>query len=265
MDLSRIYEPGDDHDREGKIELDTCADTCVAGVNFRLIEKTGETVTVSPYTHHYKLIHDVLIATVVTAYTCPQTRETIILEGHQHLYFGDKLDHSLWNPNQLQHFGAKVYDCLKQFDMDLMFSLALEDEGGDPVKIPLRLNGIIQYINTHYPTEEEMQNCHHVVVTSDEPWDPYSKDFKENERAAQVHDHYRVSEVSLRCNMVISAVTSEAKGDLFDHLQDAVTGLRIEESGDEHQIASVSTEEHTLEITEEVLTKRWGIGLETVK
>ena len=65
--------------------------------------------------------------------------------------------------------------------------------------------------------------------------------------------------------MVILAVTSEAKGDLFDHLQDAVTGLRIEESGDECQIASVSTKEHTPEITEEVLAKWWGIGLETAK
>ena len=265
MDLSRIYEPGDDHDREGKIELDTHADTCVARVNFRLIEKTGETITISPYSHHYKPIHEVPIASVVTVYTCPQTRETIILEGHQHLYFGDKLDHSLWNPNQLQHFGMKVYDCLKQFDLDSMFCMALEDEGGNPVEIPLQLNGIIQYINTHYPTEEEMENCHHVVVTSDEPWDPYSKDFEENERATQVHDHYRVLEVISRCNMVILAVTSEAKGDLFDHLQDVVTGLRIEESRDEHQIASVLTEEHTPEITEEVLAKWWGIGLETAK
>ena len=65
--------------------------------------------------------------------------------------------------------------------------------------------------------------------------------------------------------MVILVVTSEAEGDLFDHLQDAVTGLRIEESGDKHQIASVLTKEHTLEITEEVLAKWWGIGLETVK
>ena len=89
-------------------------------------------------------------------------------------------------------------------------------------------------------------NCHHVVVTSDEPWDPYSKDFKENERAAQVHDHYQVLEVISRCNMVILTVTSEAKGDLFDCLQDMVTGLRIEESGDKHQIASVLTEECTL-------------------
>ena len=65
--------------------------------------------------------------------------------------------------------------------------------------------------------------------------------------------------------MVILSVTSEAEGDLFDHLQDTVAGLRIEESGDEHQIASVLTEEHTPEITEQVLTKWWGIGLEMVK
>jgi hypothetical protein len=77
MDLSHIYEPGDDHNREGKIELDMHADTCIAGANFRLIEKTGETITISLYSHHYK---------------------------------------------------------------------PLEDEGGDPVEIPLQLNGIIQYI-----------------------------------------------------------------------------------------------------------------------
>jgi hypothetical protein len=72
-------------------------------------------------------------------------------------------------------------------------------------------------------------------------------------------------EVILRCNIIILAVTSEAKGDLFDHLQDAVAGLRIEESGDKHQIASVLTEEHAPEITEEVLVKRLGIDLEMMK
>jgi hypothetical protein len=155
-----------------------------------LIEKTGESVTISTYSNHYKPIHEVPIASVVTAYTYPQSGEMIILEGHQHCFFGDKLDYSLCNPNQLQHFGVKVYDCPKQFDLDLMFCVALEDEGGTLVEIPLHLNGIIQYINTHYPTDEEMENCHCVVVTSNEPWDPYSKDFKQNKKAAHVHDYY---------------------------------------------------------------------------
>ena len=77
------------------------ADTFVAEANFRLIEKKGKTITLSQYSNHYKLIHEVPIASVVMVYTCPQSGETIILEGHQHLYFGDKLDHFLWNPNQL--------------------------------------------------------------------------------------------------------------------------------------------------------------------
>ena len=154
MDLSRIYDPGDD--REGRTELDSRADTCVAGSNYRLIDLTGETVTVSPYSDAYEPIQEVPIASVATAYTSPSTGETIILEGHQHLYFGDKLDHSLWNPNQLRHFGAKVYDCPKQFDIDSRFCIEMEDEGGTPVEIPLRLNGIVQYIDTRYPTDDEM-------------------------------------------------------------------------------------------------------------
>jgi hypothetical protein len=110
-----------------------------------------------------------------------------------------------------------------------------------------------------------MDNCHHVVVTSNEPWDPYLKVFKQNEGASHVHNHYQVLEVILRCNMVILEVTSEDEGDLFDHLKDTVQGLRIVESGDEHHIASVLTEQCAPEITEEVLMKRWSIGLEMAK
>ena len=123
------------------------------------------------------------------------------------------------------------------------------------------------------------QNCRRVVITSDEPWDPYSKDFEENERAAHVHDQYRLAEIETRCNRVVSAVSTEADGLLFQHLEDAVSGLNLEESDDseerqiensaenseERQVASISTENRAPEITEEVLAKRWGIGLETAK
>ena len=69
----------------------------------------------------------------------------------------------------------------------------------------------------------------------------------------------------MRCNQVILAVSTEADGDLFDHLQDTGHGLRLEQSTDEHHIAFVLTKQHAPEITEEILMKRWGIGLEMVK
>ena len=119
------------------------------------------------------------IALVAMVYTCPQSGETTVFEGHQHLYFGDKLDHSLWNPNQLQNFGVKVYDCLKQFDLDLMFCIALhcialEGKSGTPVEIPLHLNSIIQYIETRYLTDEEMlENFQCVVITKQQAMGPF--------------------------------------------------------------------------------------------
>ncbi len=165
MDLSRLSE--DEDERQGRIELDTRADTCVAGKNFRLTETTGETVDVTPFSPEHEAIGDVPIGTVETAYTSPETGETIILVGHQHLYFGDRMNHSLWNPNQLRHCNGKVYDCPKQFDLDSPFVIELLDDEDKTFEIPLQLHGVIQCIDTHYPTDEELATCRRIEYTSD--------------------------------------------------------------------------------------------------
>jgi hypothetical protein len=46
-----------------------------------------------------------------TAYTHPETGETVILVVNQGLYMGDMLNSSLLNPNQLWSFGIIVDDC----------------------------------------------------------------------------------------------------------------------------------------------------------
>lgn len=56
---------------EGKSELDSHADTCCAGANTALIEFTGETVKVQPFSPEYDSYDDVPIATVATAYDDP--------------------------------------------------------------------------------------------------------------------------------------------------------------------------------------------------
>ena len=103
------------------------------------------------------------------------------------------MDHSLWNPNQLRNHGVKVYDCPKQFDQDSPFMLELQNDEGETFEIPLELNGIIEGIATHYPTEDELENCRRFTYTSDADWDPYSADFLANELAAQMHDKRRIA------------------------------------------------------------------------
>jgi hypothetical protein len=65
MDLSKVYDPGDC--TQNRSEIDSHADTCVAGANTALLWYTDHTVSVSPFIGEYKPLEDVPIATVATA------------------------------------------------------------------------------------------------------------------------------------------------------------------------------------------------------
>ena len=58
------------------------------------------------------------------------------------------------------------------------------------------MQGITSCLDTRKPTDEEMATARFYEVTSDAPWDPYSKKFAEKEQAVQS----RVSGVSKACN-----------------------------------------------------------------
>jgi hypothetical protein len=60
-------------------ELDSHADTCVAGANTRVTDYTNTEISVSPFSDSYKAIKDVPIATVATAWDDPATGEVTVL------------------------------------------------------------------------------------------------------------------------------------------------------------------------------------------
>ena len=75
-----------------------------------------------PYNDSYEPIKDVPIDTGASAFT-DANRVTFILIIHEALYYGDKLDHSLLNPNQLRHNNIKYsnnpYDNEKPLGIDI--------------------------------------------------------------------------------------------------------------------------------------------------
>ena len=71
-----------------KCELESHADKCILGSNFKLIELTGEGSEES-----------VPIVSAAMAWTHPDTGETFILDYHQALWYGKKVVNSLLNPN----------------------------------------------------------------------------------------------------------------------------------------------------------------------
>ncbi len=76
MDLSRVHNPV--LDVINRTELDSHANTCVAGANTVPLWYTDCAVSVSPFIGEYQPLSDVPIASVATAWDHPETGETYI-------------------------------------------------------------------------------------------------------------------------------------------------------------------------------------------
>ena len=162
-------------------ESDSAADTCCSGANHRMIELTGEVCNVNGFKDEMT-VRDVPVATTATAYTVPGTSDTYILIFNESLYFGEDMDHSLMNPNQIRASGIPVSD--NPFDEDRDFGIHHED-----LFIPFRTKGTRVYIETHCPTDEELAICPKIEMTSSNTWDPESVNLGHEDKA---HGDYRL-------------------------------------------------------------------------
>jgi hypothetical protein len=136
--------------RSAKSEIDNRADTCCAGMNFRPLEYTGMTCSVSPFHEGYEAMEDIPIATCATAVDLTDGT-TVILIVNEALYFGDTIDHLLINPNQVRMTGISVND--DPFNEARPFGIDHSD-----VFIPFTTAGATIYFKSRTPTNEELDH-----------------------------------------------------------------------------------------------------------
>jgi hypothetical protein len=196
-----------DTTQEGRNELDSHADTCVAGANCVLIETEGETVNVYGFSDERKPFEKIPIGTVATAYDDPKTGETVILILHQVLFFGDRLKNSLLCPNQLREGDVEVDDVPKIYNRFSSHSISIPRADKEEYEIPLRLKGVISYFRSRRPTEEELSVCERLELTSALPWEPYDQSFEDREEAMEVE--LEENPVQRRVNEVIVTTVDE--------------------------------------------------------
>jgi hypothetical protein len=147
------------------LEMDTHADTCVLGPNFILLHYTGRECDVSPYTEVYESVKAVPIVSGATAWTDEGTGLTYILVINEGLWMPDTVTASLINPNQLRANGTEVQDS--------PFSRKMYVKDADEiVTIPMFAVGTNISIKPRAPTQEELDSCQHVILTSDAEWEP---------------------------------------------------------------------------------------------
>jgi hypothetical protein len=148
-----------------RCELDSHADTCVAGPNFQLDEYTGDFCDVTPYSADFQPLTNIPVVNASTVFTDDVTGETVILRFNQVIWYGSRLDMSLINPNQIRHSGLVVSD--DPMDKTRTFGVT-----GDGFHIPFSMQGTTVYFESHVPTKWEYENCRIIELTVDTPWNP---------------------------------------------------------------------------------------------
>jgi hypothetical protein len=269
--------------------MDNHADTICLGANCMPIYFTGELCDVAPYTDTYKLKKDIPVAQAATAYTYPETGETIIFILNQGLWFGAELPHSLWNPNQIRNFGHPL--CDDPYDPHRKLGLMID--GREDKFIPFDIFGSSIGLKTRVPTEDEYRTCTHYVLSSEARWDPeevLSGTQGDPERARLI-ESVRIdenvmdasprepqipcsdSEVDILMTSVSSAYND---GTLLSRLISAVKIMNyfepneyekeeVKEDTKMPSIGATNTKSRHYRVTPDILAQRFDCGLETAR
>ena len=134
---------------------------------FIVLNATYRTADVYAYDTTIKPIENVPIVTAATAYDDPITGTTYILVFNEAFYYGEKLDHSLINPNQIRDYGIPLWDNPYDVARDLSIDV------NSSFSIPLHTMGTKVGFRTRLPTSDELTACEHVHMTSSRPWNPF--------------------------------------------------------------------------------------------
>jgi len=266
-------------------EMDTHADTCCAGANWVLMEKTNEVCEVTPFLDSYEPVKEVLVARCSTVWTSPDTGREYLLVGDQMLWFGTQMDHSLINPNQIREYGIPVYDDpfhARQFGID-----------GNEAFIPFETKGTVVSFDSRVPTDWELKNLPVILLTGDK-WDPNSVELGPSGRSREQAEMRTIRSLysgvsrrqlsALQQDQASSCATRWGQVEVelgkisstFDEQTfcksligavNVATTYRadIDEQIEARKVAGVITQDRHSKIGPEELASKWNIGLQAAK
>ena len=179
-------------DSSQRNELDSHADTCVAGANSTILSTTGEKVTVKGFNTKSE-VNNILIGSVAYAVDSPDNGETFIAVIHEALLFQDSMQYSLLSTTQIRCNKVQVNDTPRMFDSGSLHNVIAPvqrpDAGAssETLSIPLKMRGPFSYFDARKPTSSELANCRRIILTNDSPWNPYDMNFEGSEEAVPPH------------------------------------------------------------------------------
>ena len=186
------------------------------------------------------------------------------------------MKHSLINPNQCRAAGISLCDD----PYDPFRCLSIHDPHTD-LTIPLVMHGSTCLLTTRVPTEDELQQCPHVVLTSELPWDPseLQSPYLPTEEEHRIFGVSASSVAQWRPNRVLRRHSNEGllpESDCMlaqisvaltqqSLLPAIVACLRCTGNENEAAVSAVNTKSRHSSVTPEELARKWRIGLQTAK
>lgn len=249
-------------------DLDSHADTSCFSREYCVIladSPFAKEASVTGFLDSMKVPKKIPILSVLTAYDDPVSGCTYILVFHQVLVFND-LSHHLICPNQLRQNGVLVRSCPKSLDpdrTDTSHSIQALSEDGQVVTIHLHVDGVASTFVLRKPSQDEIENCHRVEMTSNTiEWDPSGTWLEEMEEDCLVtidRTIKSVREPSYTDTQYRNGAHSTGT-DLID--SDTVLYERVISKV---MVQTARSSSRGGKITPEELSKRWYIGLKRAK
>ena len=239
----------------GHIELDTHADTTVLGLNCVVLSYSGKECEVSPYSSQYKAVQNVPVVMWAMVWTNAADGTAYLLIFHESLWMGDKLDHTLVNPNLLRAYGINVQN--NPFDAK---PLSITTDGASVEQYP---EGTIICGDTRTQTEPELSQLPRLIVTSPHDWDSHNVCFP-------FCNSHSSNSVSIESNHSILAVDTLLQHTIYDPIMVAslmsshVQVTEMTTSSTIQDIPSTQTfrsKGRNSSVTPSDLSERWYIGL----
>ena len=235
--------------------MDTHADTTVLGSNCVVLSYTGKECEVSPYSSQYEAVQNVPVVTGATVWTNAADGTAYLLIFHESLWMGDKLDHTLVNPNQLRAYDVSIQD--NPFDTKPL-SITTDD-----ASVELYSEGTIICGDTRTPTESELSQFPRLILTSPHDWDPHNVCFPSCNGQSS-------NSVSIEFNHSILAVDTLLQHTIYDPIMVASLMLSHVQVAEMTMASTLQhiplsrtfqLKERHSSITPSDLSERWYIGL----
>ena len=155
------------------------------------------------------------------------------------MWFGDRLIHSLINPNQCRSYGISLCDDPTDPNRDIGMELP------DNLFLPFKMRGTTSYFKSRSLDVEELESCRTFQVSDANHWDPTDEIF--------------ISAIGWQQNTVCLPACVSDMSEVCLHEFDLLQGSPT------HIISQIQTSERHHGFDASLLSLNWGIGLEKAK